>query len=84
MPPLQPACPTGVQGLAPGRFKGVMRIQGEVRGEIEIPALRASIVPLHSPTAGVAIAERAEDRSTNKGTIHKTEPKSKKEVSQPL
>ena len=28
---------TGVQGFTPGRFKGDMRIQGEVRGEIEIP-----------------------------------------------
>ena len=29
--------PHGVQGFTPGRFKGDMRIQGEVRGEIEIP-----------------------------------------------
>ena len=27
----------GSRGNAPGRFKGDMRIQGEVRGEIEIP-----------------------------------------------
>ena len=65
--PYRLLAPTGVQGLAPGRFKGDMRIQGEVRGGIEIPpALRASIVPAHMPTAGVALAERAEDKSTNK------------------
>ena len=35
--PYRSLAPTGVQGFTPGRFKGDMRIQGEVRGEIEIP-----------------------------------------------